>query len=310
MTNRLAASFRFSVLTALLASNVAPALAGIPDSPLPTFSDGKQSVLVLAVPGVVNRGRMETDFFCTSFDSEPVDIGVEIFDSSGTLLNDVTAGVGAVLNVAMGSTVTIGTSGTAAFLETLTIPVATLPQGSARVIATSGQIRCNVVITDDAVSPPASLATLSSGIRPSPGPLPPTIPFPQFSDGKSATHSALIPGAVKRGRMETDLFCTSLSTTNIDIGIEILGTDGTVQNSVAAGNGAILNVAPGTTITFGTTGTASFLESQVISLAGVAQGAARLVTTSAGVACTAFALDSAVAPPTSMTSLTSGSSGR
>src|SRR5512139_708446 len=88
--------------------------AGIADTPLPRFADGKQSVLVRAVTGVVKRGGLETDFLCTSFDSEAVNIGVEVFGVDGVRLNDVSTGSGALLAVGPGQTVTIGTGGTAA----------------------------------------------------------------------------------------------------------------------------------------------------------------------------------------------------
>lgn len=302
------APFRAGLIAVLLSPAIATgvALAGVVDTPLPTFTDGKPSLLLMVVPGVVKRDRMETVFLCSSFDALPVDIGVEIFDAAGVRLNDVGAGEGAILNVGNGQTVTIGTSGTAAFLESVAISLTALPQGSARIVATSDRVRCNVLITDDAVSPPVALATLGEGVRPTLGPVPPTIPFPQFSDGSMATHSALIPGVVKRARMETDFFCTSLSPTAVHVGIEILSSDGFVQNSVAMGNGAVLNLAPGTTATFGTSGTAAFLEDQIIVIPGVAQGAARIVSTSGDVACTAFALDAVVAPPVSISGLAQG----
>src|SRR3990172_8077603 len=111
------------------------ARAGITDSPLPVFADGKSSVQVLVAPGVVKRGRLQTDVLCTAVGSAPVNIGVEIFAETGALLNNVSAGVGAVLDVAPGQTVTIGTSATATFLETAGIPLAEVEQGAARVVA-------------------------------------------------------------------------------------------------------------------------------------------------------------------------------
>jgi len=279
-----------------------PAAATIATTPLPQFSDGKQSVEIAVIPGVVKRDRMETDFLCTSLAATPVDIGVQVFGSTGNLLNDVSAGEGVVLSVAPGGTATIGTSGTAAFLETTTLALSNF-QGAARIVASSSEVRCNAVILDDAVSPPVSLATLGAGVRPAAGATPPSLALPQFSDGKSSTHSALISGVIKRGRMETSILCTSLATSNINIGVEILGTDGNVQNDVNAGNGALLDVGPGHTVTLGTTGAAALLEDQVISLGGVAQGAARIVSNSADLACTAFMLDAAVSPPVSMSEL-------
>ncbi len=291
----------FALLALSLCGGAAGAIA--PGDQLPRFSDGSQSVEVLVVPGVVKRNRLETAFLCTSFDQAPVHIGVQIFNGSGVVQNDVAAGGGAVLNVGFGETVTFGTSGSAALLESVTIPLTGF-QGAGRVVATSDRVLCNVLMLDDAVSPPVTLATLGAGIRPTAGAKPGGLAMPTFSNGVRATHSEIVTGVIKRGRMETAVFCTSLSNNNINLGIEILAADGSVQNDVGAGNGAVLNFAPGHTVTFGTTGTAAFLENQVISTGGVAQGAARIVSDSPDVACNVFVLDAAVSPPTSMSSLT------
>lgn len=289
---------------ALCLATVRSARAGITDTPLPKFSDNKQAVMVMAVPGVVKRNRLQTDFLCTALDSVAVDIGVEVFSSTGALLNSVNANAGAVLNVAPGATVTFGTTGTAALLETQVISLPAIAQGSARVLASSANVRCNVLILDNAVTPPVTIATLGEGVRPSAGAVPSTFALPQFAPARPATHSVIIPGLVKRGRAQTDVLCTSLATQNVDLGLQVFGPDGTLQNDVGAGNGAALDVAPGTTVTFGTSGSLGFLESEVLSIAGVAQGMARIVSSSAQVACTAMVLDPSVSPPTSMTGLT------
>jgi len=290
------------VVVAAIAGFAGSARCGVND-PLPIFSDGSSSVEVLMVPGVVKRARLETDFLCTSFDPNPVHIGVQIFNAAGVLQNDISAGVGSVLNVGFGETVTIGTSGTKALLESITIPVTGM-QGAARVVATSNRVRCNVIMLDDAVSPPVALAALGTGVRPTAGPKPAGLPLPTFAGGQLATHSVVITGVVKRGRMETTVFCTSLASQNVDIGIQIMSPGGVVLNEISTGNGAVVGVVPGQTITVSTTGTKAFFEDQVITLGGVAQGAARVVTNSPDVACSAFVLDAAVSPPTSISSLT------
>jgi hypothetical protein len=287
----------------------APAAAGVADTPLPVFSDGKNSQLLMVVPGVVKRGRLQTDFLCTSYAGETIDIGVEIFDAGGARMNDVATGVGALLDVQPGQTVTIGTSGTATFLESTVIPLAGVAQGVARVVASAPQVRCNATIVDDAVTPPTSLATLAAGARVSDGPILPHAALPQFASGRQASHAALFPGAVKRGRVQTDVFCTSLATAPIDVGVEFFGPDGARQNQIPESNGALIDVPPGATVTFGTTGSASFLESAVVVLASVAQGVARVVSTSSDLVCTAVIVDSAVTPPTAMSGLFSGMSG-
>lgn len=280
------------------------ASAGIADTPLPRFADGSASRVITAITGVVKRTRLQTDFVCTSFAANPVHVGVEIFDQNGALQNDVGAGVGAVLNVAPGQTITLGTSATAAYLETAVIPLATGSQGSARVVATDDAVRCNVMLLDDAVTPPVALATMGPGIQPTQGALLPAPGLPTFSSGRPATHAALVPGVIKRGRMQSEFFCTSLAAEVIDVGVEIFGVDGALENQVGQGNGAVLDIGPGATVSFGTTGTASLLETTVIVTRGVAQGFARIVATSPLVTCNALVLDADVTPPVSMSTLT------
>lgn len=269
----------------------------------PQFADGKPSVQILIVPGVIKHNRVQTEFLCSVLDSVPVDIGVEIFAADGTRLNDISAGVGALLDVPSGQTVTFGTSGTAAYLESVVLAVSGVAQGSARIVASSAQVRCNVMVLDNAVTPPVTLATLDSGVQLAPGTILPTAALPTFADGQAAGFAAVIPGVIKRAPLDTDFFCTSQAAATIDVGVEIFGPDGTLRNSIGAGNGAVLNVPPGATVTFGTTGSAAFLEDAVISTTGVAQGLARVVSTSAEVNCTALVLDSTLAPPAAMSNL-------
>ena len=291
----------------LLAVGPVPAqAAAIGSTALPIFPDGKPSVLLMAVPGVVKRGMIESDFLCTSLDSNPVDVGVEIFDINGNLLNDVHGGSGALLDLRPGGTGTIGTSGTAALVETTVISLSAFSQGFARIVGSSEHIRCNVLVLDNATDPPASITTLNEGARPTAGALLASVPLPTFSNGHRATHAILFPGIVKKARMQSNVFCTSLAAEAVDIGVEMLSVDGTVLNDVGAGNGAVVAVQPGATITFGTTGTAASLETQVISMPGVAQGVARVVTTSPDITCSAVIVDPTVAPPTAMSALFSG----
>ncbi len=283
------------------------ASAGVADSPLPQFSDGKQSMAVMpAISGVVKRQRLQTDFLCTSFDSSPIDVGVEVFSPSGVLLNDVHAGNGAMLNVATGQTVTFGTTGTVAYLESAVITLPLISQGSARVVASSAQVHCNVIVLDDAVTPPVTISTLDKGFQPVLGPVLAGAALPKFSDGQSAAYAAVVPGIVKRNAMNTSFFCTSLAPTNIDIGVQVFGNDGTLKNDVSTGNGAVLSVAPGATVTLSTTGTAAFLETAVISTTTLSQGLARIVSTSGQIVCSAAQLDSTLTPPTSMSGLFGG----
>lgn len=292
---------RSAVAAALLAC-AAPAGAAVVDSPLPTFADGKASVAVTIVPGIVKRGRLQTDVLCTSRAGEPIDVGVELFDSAGARLNDVAAGVGAVLDVAPGATVTVGTSTTLALLETGIIPLVEVEQGAARVVASQAAVDCVALIIDDRVTPPVSLGTLGPGVALGPGDALAGAPLPRLAGGM-ATHSAVFPGVVKRGRMESVVFCTSLAAAPLDLAVQVFGPDGSLLNDVSAGNGALAQVAPGATVTFGTTGTVAYLESTVISLPGVSQGVARVVATGGAVRCSAQVVDATGVVPVSMSEL-------
>jgi len=153
-----------------------PAAAGPTDTPLPTFSDSKAAVNVYIASGVIKNNNLETDFFCTNIDTVAVDIGLEVFDETGALRNSIAAGSGAFLNVGVGKTVTIGTSGTAALHEDQAVTLnaagnatAVLRNGSGRVVATSKNLICTAVVVDKlhavldpATSslPPPSLAQL------------------------------------------------------------------------------------------------------------------------------------------------------
>jgi hypothetical protein len=278
------------------------ARAGIPDSPLPQFADGKQSLALLNISGVVKRNQLQTDFLCTSLESVPVDIGVEVFGPDGTLLNDVHGGNGALLAVDPGQTVTFGTKATIAFTESQVIVLSGVSQGSARIVATSERVRCNVIVLDDSATPPVTINTVLAGERPVLGSVLP-MPLPRFSDNQQASYAAVFPGIIKRLPMETSVFCTSLASQPMDVGVEIFAPNGTLLNDVANGNGAILNVLPGATVTISTGGTAALLESAVISASGAAQGAARVVSTTGQLTCTAIVLDAGLALPTSMSSL-------
>jgi len=181
------------VLTLLLLSLGRPAAAGLGDTPLPTFADGKPAQAVYTALGVIKNNNLETDFVCTSLDSVPVDVAIQVFDETGALRNDVTAagtlcnggtraglactvdssldtvngcpgatcpgccvlGSGAMLAVAPGRTVTIGTAGTAELHEDATLAMNTagsglpnLRNGSGRVVATSLNVFCTAMLVD------------------------------------------------------------------------------------------------------------------------------------------------------------------
>src|SRR3989442_7014581 len=77
-------------------------------------------------------------------------------------------------------------------------------------------------------------------------------PLPTFSDGHAAQLAALIPGAIKDNNVETVVICTNLAPAPPDVGLEVFDETGALRNSIAAGDGTLLNVAPGATGTVGT----------------------------------------------------------
>jgi len=169
------------------------AAAGLANTPLPTFADGKPAQAVYTMLGAIRNNNLETDVACTNLDSVAVDIGFEVFDETGALRNNVGAaatmcntgsrvaqactvdnsvdtvngcpgavcpgccvpGSGAMLAVAPGRTVTIGTAGTAELHEDATMVFNTagnglpnLRNGSGRIVATSPNVFCTALLAD------------------------------------------------------------------------------------------------------------------------------------------------------------------
>ena len=132
------------------------AQAGPNDTGLPTFSDSKAAQHVYTAVGVIKNNDMETAFICTNLDTVVVNIGVEVFNKLGFLVNNPATGTGIfqgngeVLNVAVGGTVTIVTSGTALLADDEQISVGqNLRNGSGRVVATSKNISCTAMLLDE-----------------------------------------------------------------------------------------------------------------------------------------------------------------
>jgi hypothetical protein len=130
--------------------------AGPTDTPLRSFTDGKASVHVYTAVGVIKNNDVETAFICTNLDTVLVNIGVEVFTNTGGVTNRIDlpppliGGNGAVLDVAVGQTVTISTSGTALLTEDETIGgLPNLRNGSGRVVATTKNIACTAMLLDE-----------------------------------------------------------------------------------------------------------------------------------------------------------------
>src|SRR5438128_4260289 len=93
------------VAVALLAARLAQ--AGIADSPLPVLTAGATTLHLYSVPGVISNGALSTFFGCTSTDTAPMQVGVELFGpAGGAPFNDAAA---TSLSVAPGATVMFGT---------------------------------------------------------------------------------------------------------------------------------------------------------------------------------------------------------
>ena len=158
-----------------LLGQVGMAVAGPSDTVLPTFGGGVAgpALAVYYAFGVIKNNGLETDFVCTNISAGAQNIGFQVFDETGALRNTwLPAGSnGEVLSVAVGQTVTVGTSGTNALHEdqTLTLNAAgsgvnTLRNGSGRIVSTSKNIACTASLVDK-----FHIVVDPSGLVPSPG---------------------------------------------------------------------------------------------------------------------------------------------
>src|SRR5438552_2794884 len=122
-------------------------------------------------------------------------------------------------------------------------------------------------------------------------------PLPTFADqgGRPARLVAVLPTVVKNHNVQTDVLCTNVGSTPVDVGLEVFDQAGQRGNTIVAGNGAVLNLPAGRTVTIGTGATAVLHEDVKIILetpvTRLAQGTARVVATSLQVACVAYAVD-------------------
>lgn len=148
-----------AALVTFLTFAVAPANAGIVDSPLPVLSAGEKTHHVFSVPGIViGAYGMDSFFNCTSLDKVPIRIGVELFRSNGTVHNDVTA---TSVTLAPGATVIFATSPAASFAPVVDLDVTVWASGSARILATSTKFGCTAFMADSANLPPTSMVSLT-----------------------------------------------------------------------------------------------------------------------------------------------------
>ena len=131
-----------------------PAVAGIADSPLPVLTAGAKTLHLYSVPSVIRGGGLETFFGCTSTDTAPVQVGVELFISAGGApANDAAA---TSLTVAPGQTVMFATSAAVGIGINSNLGGGGLGQGSARILATSKKLLCTAFVADATNAPPTT----------------------------------------------------------------------------------------------------------------------------------------------------------
>ena len=124
-------------------------------------------------------------------------------------------------------------------------------------------------------------------------------PLPTFSDGKAAVAVYTAVGVIKNNNLETAFVCTNVDSAPRDIGVELFDETGALRNSVHAGNGAFLDVAPGQTKTVDTSASALLHEDAIITLDltvgnlvnNLRNGSGRVVATSKNVSCMAMLVD-------------------
>ena len=125
--------------------------------PLPVLVTGQTTQLLYSVPGVIRGpGDLTTVFICTSTDTAPQQVGVEIFPRAG----------GGPCNDAAATSVSVAPGGTG-ILSTNPISNELLDgqapdsgvfgcNGSGRILSTSKKLECTVFVGDGVNNPPST----------------------------------------------------------------------------------------------------------------------------------------------------------
>jgi len=143
-----------TAIATLALTLASPAVAGVADSPLPELLAGQTTYHLYSVPGVVANGPLGAYFSCTSTDTAPMQVGVEVFGApGGGPFNDPVA---TSLNVAPGATVTFGMPSFPAGFVIDSLIAGQLSKGSARILATSKKLACTAFVADTSNSPPTT----------------------------------------------------------------------------------------------------------------------------------------------------------
>ena len=115
-------------------------------------------------------------------------------------------------------------------------------------------------------------------------------------------HVFSVPGVVNANGFGTLFTCSSASSSDTTLGVEVFGPAGGASLNDA--DATSLVVPPSGTVRFATTPTAQSIVDGHLVVPTVLRGSARvLATTSKGLLCSAFLADAASVPTTSMVSL-------
>ena len=134
-----------------------PALAGPSNTPLPLLRGRKGAKHVFTVPGVMHTSTLDTIFTCLVVDKNGADWGVEIFDGSGDLENDVGDADNGTGGLGDGETNSVSTGSLAAIDpgDIITGLGTSNQVRSARILATSTKLSCSAMVLDPSGDPPA-----------------------------------------------------------------------------------------------------------------------------------------------------------
>ena len=141
----------------VLATRAVPAFAGIADSPLPLLQTGAGTQLLFSVPGVISGGYQASFFVCTSTDTAPQQVGVEVFYGSGgapcndAAMESVTVQPGATVKFSTGSVNSLILGGV---VSDSVILCGGFGTGSARILSTSKKLVCTAFVGDRINDPP------------------------------------------------------------------------------------------------------------------------------------------------------------
>jgi hypothetical protein len=143
---------RFSIAVTLIAMVSATRAAGfgIADTPLPVLEAGQTTLHLYSVTGFIDSGGVGTFVSCTSTDTAPMRVGVEVFNSLGGVSNDPVA---QSLVIAPGGTLTFGSSAAGISIDSL-LATGPISKGSARILSTSKKLICTAWAADKGSSPP------------------------------------------------------------------------------------------------------------------------------------------------------------